>query len=278
MIEVANTNYNNSVRRNSKVCAKKIMSDKTIKVLTYNIHKGFSTSNLRFILHDIKQSLQMVDADILLLQEIHGERIISNNRFDDWPNNRQFEFLADQVWSHHAYGKNAIYKSGHHGNAILSKYPFIKWENIDVSFMRSASRSLLHGIIQIPGQPGMEKNIHLICVHFGLFGRERAAQLAVLARRIASKVPADEPLIIAGDFNDWRGHAENYLHQGLGVREVFKSTRGAYARTFPALLPMLSMDRIYYRGIEVHQCQRLQEQPWNRLSDHTPLLAEFRLL
>jgi endonuclease/exonuclease/phosphatase family metal-dependent hydrolase len=251
------------------------MSDKTIKVLTYNIHKGFSTSNLRFILHDIKQSLQMVDADVLLLQEIHGERIISNNRFDDWPNNRQFEFLADQVWSHHAYGKNAVYKSGHHGNAILSKYPFVRWENIDVSFMRSASRSLLHGVIQIPG---VEQCIHLICVHLGLFGRERASQLSILVKRIGSHVPADEPLIIAGDFNDWRGHAESYLHQGLGVSEVFKSTAGAYARTFPALLPVLSMDRIYYRGLALRHCQRLHDQPWSRLSDHTPLLAEFKLI
>ncbi len=250
------------------------MSNTSIKILTYNIHKGFSTSNLRFILYDIKKSLQLVDADVLLLQDVHGERIISNNRFDDWPNNRQFEFIADQVWSHHAYGKNAIYKSGHHGNAILSKYPFIKWENIDVSFMRSASRSLLHGIIQIPG---FEKNIHLICVHLGLFGRERAAQLSILARRISSQVPTDEPLIIAGDFNDWRGHAEKYLHHDLGVKEVFKSSCGAYARTFPALLPLLSMDRIYYRGLDAVQCQCLHDQPWNRLSDHTPLLAEFNL-
>ena len=129
------------------------MPDTSIKVLTYNIHKGFSTGNRRFILHDIKESLRLVDADVVLLQEIHGERTISNNRFDDWPNNRQFEFLADQVWSHHAYGKNAIYKSGHHGNAILSKYPFIKWENIDVSFMRSASRSFR---VQRSGNIGSE--------------------------------------------------------------------------------------------------------------------------
>jgi endonuclease/exonuclease/phosphatase family metal-dependent hydrolase len=250
------------------------MPDTSIKVLTYNIHKGFSTGNRRFILHDIKESLRLVDADVLLLQEIHGERTISNNRFDDWPNNRQFEFLADQVWSHHAYGKNAIYKSGHHGNAILSKYPFIKWENIDVSFMRSASRSLLHGIIQLPG---IEQKIHIICVHLGLFGPERASQLATLAKRIGSHVPADEPLVIAGDFNDWRRLAERYIHQGLGVSEVFKSTRGSYARTFPAVLPVLSMDRIYYRGFDVVHCQRLHDQPWDRLSDHTPLLAEFKL-
>ena len=250
------------------------MSETSIKVLTYNIHKGFSTGNRRFILHDIKESLRLVDADVLLLQEIHGERVISNNRFDDWPNNRQFEFLADQVWPHHAYGKNAIYKSGHHGNAILSKYPFIIWENIDVSFMRSASRSLLHGVIQLPD---IEQKIHIICVHLGLFGRERASQLSTLAKRINSHVSSDEPLVIAGDFNDWRGLAERYLHQDLGVNEVFKNTRGSYARTFPAVFPVLSMDRIYYRGLDVVHCQRMHDQPWDRLSDHTPLLAEFKL-
>jgi endonuclease/exonuclease/phosphatase family metal-dependent hydrolase len=251
------------------------MPQTSIKVLTYNIHKGFSTGNRRFVLHDIKDSLRQVDADVVFLQEIHGERNITRRRFDDWPNNRQFEFLADQVWAHHAYGKNAIYKSGHHGNAILSKYPFISWENIDVSFMRTASRSLLHGTIVLPES---DKNIHIICVHLGLFGREREHQLATLVKRISSHVPADEPLIIAGDFNDWRGQAEHHLHHDLGVKEVFKNTQGSYARTFPAALPLLSMDRIYFRGLDIVDCTRLHGQPWSHLSDHTPLLAEFRII
>ncbi|MBP6058923.1 MAG: endonuclease/exonuclease/phosphatase family protein [Nitrosomonas sp.] len=251
------------------------MSATSIKVLTYNIHKGFSATNLRFILHEIKNSLRRIDADVVFLQEVHGERHISKNRFDDWPNNRQFEFLADQVWHHHAYGKNVIYKSGHHGNAMLSKYPFVEWENINVSILRSASRSLLHGAIQVPGA---NQKIHVICVHLGLFELERERQFSTLAKRIKSHVPSDEPLIIAGDFNDWRGRAEYYLHQDLGVKEVFKYTHGAYARTFPAWLPVLSMDRIYFRGLEIVNCIHLYGQPWRRLSDHTPLLAEFRLI
>ncbi len=250
------------------------MTGETIKVLTYNIHKGFSSGNLRFVLHEIKDSLQQVNADVVFLQEIHGERDISKNRFDDWPNNRQFEFLADEVWQHHAYGKNAIYKSGHHGNAILSKYPFISWENIDVSFMRTASRSLLHGTVVVPGT---KNRIHVICVHLGLFGREREGQLVTLAKRINSHVPADEPLIIAGDFNDWRGRAENHLQHDLNVREAFKSSRGSYARTFPAWLPVLSMDRVYFRGLDMVTCRPLSGQPWRRMSDHLPLLAEFKI-
>jgi len=250
------------------------MSDTSIKILTYNIHKGFSSSNLRFILHAIKESLREVNPDIVFLQEIQGERQISRKRFDDWHNNNQFEFLAESVWQHHAYGKNAVYKSGHHGNAILSKYPFVEWENIDVSIMRSASRSLLHGIIQLPGS---EKKLHIVCVHLGLFEKERERQIKTLSQRIKSHVPDDEALIIAGDFNDWRACAERYLHEELGIYEVFKNTSGAYARTFPSWLPMLSMDRIYYRGLDVINAESLHGLPWRRLSDHAPLFAELKI-
>jgi endonuclease/exonuclease/phosphatase family metal-dependent hydrolase len=250
------------------------MTAKSIKVLTYNIHKGFSLGNLRFILHDIKDHLRQVDADVVFLQEILGERNISRQRFDDWPNNRQFEFLADQVWPHHAYGKNAIYKSGHHGNAILSKYPFISWENIDVSIMKKASRSLLHGTIKLTGEG---RAIHIICVHLGLFHRERERQLATLVARINSHVPFSEPLIIAGDFNDWRSRAERHLCEDLGVNEAYKTSHGSHALTYPSLFPVLTMDRIYFRGLEVVDCHRLHGLPWSRLSDHTPLLADFRL-
>lgn len=250
------------------------MTDRTLKVLTYNIHKGFSSSNRHFILHGIKESIRKVDADIVLLQEIHGERDISKNRFDDWPSNNQFEFLADEVWHHHAYGKNAIYKSGHHGNAILSKYPIVDWENIDVSLMKSHSRSLLHGTIDITET---RQQVHIICVHLGLFGLERQRQLARLVERIDSHVPHDAPLIIAGDFNDWLGRAEKYFTKDLEVHEAFKNTTGKYARSFPAWLPALKMDRIYSRGLKLVASQCLHGEPWRKLSDHVPLMAEFEV-
>jgi len=40
-------------------------SDLTLKVLTYNIHKGFSATNRRFVLHGIKDALRKVDADVV---------------------------------------------------------------------------------------------------------------------------------------------------------------------------------------------------------------------
>ncbi len=250
------------------------MSDNIINILTYNIHKGFSAGNRRFVIHEIKDALRRVNADVVFLQEIQGAHEKKQNHVNNWPNESQFEFLADQVWYHHAYGKNAIYKSGHHGNAILSKFPFIEWENINVSLMRSASRSLLHGAISLSGS---NKRVHVICVHLGLFNLEREKQLQTLCQRIDAHIPQDEPLIIAGDFNDWMGRAEKHLNDDLHLFEVFKSTTGRHARSFPAWLPALPMDRIYCRGLKPVHCERLHGPSWRKLSDHTPLLASFAL-
>jgi len=243
-----------------------------LKILTYNIHKGFSPGNRRFILDKIKSSLHSVDADIIFLQEIQGQHTGRSANIHNWPESTQFEFLADEIWPHHAYGKNAIYTEGHHGNAILSKFPFSHYENINVSYMRSASRSLLHGVIN---HPAMQAPLHVICVHLGLFSVERQRQLIKLAKRIEEFIPHNEALIIAGDFNDWQGRAEKHLRNELGLKEVFKSEHGKHARTFPAWLPLLPMDRIYVRGMNITQCDRLHDKHWAGLSDHLPLTAEF---
>lgn len=250
------------------------MSEQQLKVLTYNIHKGFNAGNRSFVLHKIKTALQSTNADVIFLQEIQGDHNIRSNQYHNWPDECQLEFLADEIWPHHAYGKNAIYDAGHHGNAILSKFPFVSWENIDVSYMKSASRSLLHGVIQ---PTSFTVPLHVICVHLGLFGFERQRQLIKLAQRIEAHVPHEEPLIIAGDFNDWRGNAEKYLTRDLGLSEVFKSEAGKYARTFPAWMPMLTMDRIYCRGLKINHHQRLHDKPWRGLSDHLPLMADVQI-
>ena len=82
-------------------------------------------------------------------------------------------------------------------------------------------------------------------------------------------------VIIAGDFNDWRGQAEKYLETELALKEGFKTLYGSHAKTFPALKPTLPVDRIYYRNLDLQTCMSLGELPWRNLSDHIPLFAEF---
>ena len=250
------------------------MAPFTIKVLTYNIHKGFDIYNRQFVLHLIREQLQAVNVDVVFLQEIHGRHERHENRVDGWPTVSQFEYLADQVWTHYAYGRNAIYNAGHHGNAILSKYPFEKWQNINVSPWRRASRSLLHGVIQDP-QSG--RRLDVICVHLGLIGLERSRQFRILGKYIDENIGVDAPLVLAGDFNDWSGRLGRRLETDLALQEAFQVSHGHYARTYPAHWPLLQMDRIYFRGLQLSDCKCFGGPPWKRLSDHAPLYAQFEL-
>lgn len=250
------------------------MKKQGLLIVSYNVHKGFNVGNRRFVLHQIRDALAEADADVLFLQEMQGEHREHQKNIDGWPESSQFEFLAQGLWPHYIYGKNAVYKAGHHGNAILSRYPFISWENINVSPYSWASRSVLHGVIE-DSQSAVK--VHIVCIHFGLTGKERKMQLSRLCERIDQHVPHDAPLIIAGDFNDWLGQAERHLHDHLGLQEVFHVTHGGYARTFPSWLPILPMDRIYFRGLIPVSCERLSHAAWHGLSDHAPLMARFTL-
>ena len=250
--------------------------DNQIKVLTYNIHKGYTTGNRKFMPDSMRQRIAETEADVVFLQEIHGTAIKSEakKRKFSYPDQPHFEYLADQAWPHYAYGRNAIYRKGDHGNAILSRYPFVAWENIDVSIFPRSSRSILHGVIEVPGH---SRPLHTLCVHLGLLEQERREQLQVLTDRIDQHVPRDEPMIIAGDFNDWRRRAESHLHDDLGLEELFVQLQGRHARTFPVWAPLLPVDRIYYRGVEPIDCQRLCRDHWRDLSDHAALSGVFRL-
>lgn len=44
----------------------------SFKVLTINIHKGFTAFNRRFILPELRDAVRTVSADIVCLQEVMG--------------------------------------------------------------------------------------------------------------------------------------------------------------------------------------------------------------
>ena len=250
------------------------MEENQLRILTYNLHKGFSATNRHFILHKMRDALIESDADIMFLQEIQGQHSGHQKSLLNWPHCTHSEFLAHGHWPYFAYAKNVTYAAGHHGNAILSKYPIRDWENINVSPFAWASRSLLHGVVKLPGQVS---DLHIVCIHLGLMAMERKHQFKTLCTRIDDHVPHDAPLIIAGDFNDWTGQAEKLFAKHLHLKEAYRNLHHRHAKTFPAWLPILKMDRIYYRGITPISCERPSRQRWSRLSDHVPLIATFQL-
>jgi endonuclease/exonuclease/phosphatase family metal-dependent hydrolase len=246
-------------------------ADPALTVVTYNIHKGFSALNRRLVVHEIRERLHSLAPDVVFLQEVQGAHFRHSRRHLAWPEAGQHEFLTHEG-GHSAYGMNAEYRDGHHGNAIVSRYPILKSENLDISHHALESRGLLHCEMAVPG---WKVPLHCINVHLGLWARSRRFQLEWLCERIRESVPGDAPLVVAGDFNDWRGTASKMLGRELGLAEAFESAHGRHARSFPARLPLLSLDRIYVRGLTVGSTQRLAEGPWSRLSDHAALAAKL---
>jgi endonuclease/exonuclease/phosphatase family metal-dependent hydrolase len=249
------------------------MAMRTLRVATYNIHKGLSVApllNRRLTIHELRDKLRALDADIVFLQEVHGKHDRHARRYEDWPAAPQYEFLADAVWHDFAYGRNSVYDAGHHGNAILSRFPIVAWDNQDVSMRRFERRGLLHCEIRIPG---WDDPLHCVCVHLGLRGHERSRQMEKLRQRIERLVPRAAPLIVAGDFNDWRQRAAQELAHPLGLHEVFELVDCRPARTFPAVLPLMTLDRIYVRGFQVRSARVHHGRAWARVSDHAALTA-----
>jgi endonuclease/exonuclease/phosphatase family metal-dependent hydrolase len=258
-----------------------------LRIATYNIHKGVSSFGSRPRIHALKQAIAEIDADVLFLQEVQGRHDLHATRHAaDWPREAQHHFLAGD--SHHtAYGMNAVYDHGHHGNALLSRHPILSARNQDVSDHAFESRGILHCVVSTP-----TCDIHCYVVHLGLFAGSRKRQSQALIEAVETYSPNGSPVIIAGDFNDWGDKLSADLRDILKVREVFDDRTSPFslssilnqfglrgprmkpARTFPAMLPWLRLDRIYVRGFWVESASVLHGALWAKLSDHAPIVAE----
>ncbi len=267
-----------------------------IRIATYNIHKGVSSVRGLPRVHALKQAIDLFDADVVCLQEVQGRHDRNAARFgaesrghSHWPEGAQHEFLASES-QHSAYGMNAVYDHGHHGNALLSAFPIGSMHNHDVSDHAYEQRGILHCVLDTPTVP-----VHCYVVHLGLFEAGRGRQTEALIEAVMASAPKGEPVIIAGDFNDWRNQLSARLRKSLGVVEVFdelgprsslsgligalsgRATKVNPARTFPAALPFFRLDRIYVRGFKVEQAQVMHGALWAKLSDHAPIVATLKL-
>jgi endonuclease/exonuclease/phosphatase family metal-dependent hydrolase len=267
-----------------------------LKVATYNIHKGVTQFRGRPRIHEVRVALNSMDADIVFLQEVQDR----NERLARHPNyhkGTQLDFLCAGGYEHRAYGMNAVYPHGHHGNAILSRHTIHNFTNHDVSDHALEKRGLLHAVARADGNGGTPVDVHLICVHFGLINRSRLRQASFLIDFVEQEVPRGAPLIIAGDFNDWQRRVDTLLRGRLSLREVCtdlvpeqrsvldrmlpwrggRDAKVSVARTFPSFAPWLTLDRIYVRGFKVLAMQVPKGLTWARRSDHAPLIAELEL-
>lgn len=250
----------------------------TLRVVTYNIHKGVQGvwPMRRLEIHNLQHAIAHLDADIICLQEVRKHNRKEAKVFANWPQQGQADFLAPKGYSA-IYQTNAITKHGEHGNALLTRWQVLHQQHQDISDHRFEQRGLLHVALDIRGTV-----IHAIVVHLGLLGTSRMRQVQQLHEYIAREIPPDAPLLVAGDFNDWNQKLEHLMR----LQCLYAQRGQASDLTYPARLPLAQLDHIYARKLErtkqfVPQRQHLPAQldisNWAQLSDHLPLVAEFQM-
>lgn len=242
----------------------------SLTLTSYNIHKGMSPLNQKAILQDLARALQNLPSDVFCLQEVQGWHQKRLLKHDDLPNSAQDEWLGGFLGFDSCYGKNSQYPQGHHGNAILSRFALQRQSNLDLSVNRFEQRGLLHCEIVWQG-----RSLVVLCTHLNLLEADRLKQYQKIADYVEQAIAPDMPIVLAGDFNDWHKTACGQFADRLGMQEVFLQSHGRLLPTFPARLPVLSLDRIYVRHLQVVRSWVHSGTPWSSLSDHLPISVEL---
>jgi endonuclease/exonuclease/phosphatase family metal-dependent hydrolase len=248
-----------------------------LRVATYNIHKGVRGlgPRQRLEIHNLVLGIESLDTDLVFLQEVRQMNRAAARHFPDtkigWPKLPQAEYLAPEGYEA-AYRTNAVTRHGEHGNALLSRWPIGEVGHHDVSDHRFEQRGLLHVPVTWNGTP-----MHSIVAHFGLIHSSRVRQAQRLREFIAANVPAGEPLLVAGDFNDWGGRLDELMAHCELARACIPGDPPSRFNTFPSRVPLFSMDRIYMRGFRCVSTSVPRGTAWARMSDHLPLIAELEL-
>lgn len=235
----------------------------TLSVLSYNIHFGLSAFKRVNVSSSLSDFIHETKADIILLQEL-------------WLPKGELEYLIastlKEVWPHQICVATCLLPLGNQGNGILSRHKILDWKQIDFTYSKFQQRSFLHARLYLESEA---KTISLVCTHFGLKRSERLYQAIKLSEYIEEEIEADEALVIGGDFNDWSGDITKLFASRNGLKEVFKETYGRHAKTYPAIKPFLSLDRLYVRGMSFDKPEVLTKAGWRGSSDHLPLAVHL---
>jgi endonuclease/exonuclease/phosphatase family metal-dependent hydrolase len=222
--------------------------------MTWNIHGGVGADGA-CDLHRVVELITSHQPDIVALQEVDSRRKARGGI-------SAFSFLAESLGDHIAEAKLITAPDGDYGHALFSRWPIRAAVQHDISMPRREPRAAIEATIAAPFGP-----LHVVAAHLGLSFRERHRQARLLSA-VARAGPKRS--LVMGDFNDWiwPGSVQRTLAEALPAH-----TRH---RTFPARLPLLALDRIYWRPADL--IARSWTDPRAKAaSDHLPVIGELTL-
>jgi endonuclease/exonuclease/phosphatase family metal-dependent hydrolase len=221
--------------------------------MTWNIH-GALGRNPRFDLARVVAYVQRHSPDIVALQEIDSRRARAVGMANP------FDALRDALGRHGAHAHAISTADGDYGQALISRWPLVASSVHDLSYPEREPRRAISADIATPAGP-----LHVIATHLGLSFRERHSQARILLELLDG---LKAPTVVLGDFNDWFWVGS--------VRRALARMLPNYTeqRTFPAVAPLLKLDRIYLSAaVSFASCRT--DPAARSLSDHLPIIAEI---
>ena len=237
------------------------------RVAIYNIHKCRGLDR-KVSPQRIVSVIRDLDADIVCLQEVvHAPA--GHKHFD------QAEEIArafpEYAW---CFGANRPLHGGEYGNMTLTRLPLRAWKNHDLSHGRREAR----GVLQTDIELGPNRLLHLFNIHMGTGHVERRSQATrLLGADVLGHHELTRPRLVAGDFNEWtRGLTTRLLEENF---KTFRPRHGLrFPRTYPGILPLLSLDYFYYEPpLQMEDATLHRTRKALVASDHLPLIADFRV-
>ncbi|KAA6463244.1 hypothetical protein DYQ86_07975 [Acidobacteria bacterium AB60] len=237
------------------------------RIATYNTHKarGF---DFRIVPERIVEVVLELEADILCIQEVINAPGVQPNL------NQAEELVRAFPGFHSAFGANREYRGGTYGNLTLSRFPIVSTRNHDLSRRRREPRGVLQSEIELDSG----RLVHLFNVHLGTGHMERRYQARKLFNaEVLCQPGLRGPRLVLGDFNEWTHGLTTRL-----LRSQFQTLHarrpGEFPRTFPGLLPLLSLDHCYYEPpLRLVDTKLWRTRKALFASDHLPLVADFKL-
>jgi len=239
--------------------------DTTVRLLTYNIHKGVGGSDRRYILDRIIDVIGEESADLVCLQEVDYN--VARSSFHDQPTliSRALKTSA------HVYQLNVPHREGGYGNLLLSRWPIRKHCNLSLRLNGRKPRGAQLAVVDTP-----EGELHLVNWHLGLAEKERRWQAGHLLQHQQFTESVHLPTLVAGDFNDWRNTLEEHAFLQHHFRQATAPIKEF--RSFPAFWALASLDKVFYRGpLDVKDARIVRTKLARRASDHLPLVLDFQL-
>lgn len=239
-------------------------ASRTVRLATYNVHKCQGLDR-RVSPSRIVDVLREIDADVVALQEVLA---IEGGA----PEENQARFIADALGMDYRLGENRRLRGGAYGNAVLSRLPFDRAHNYDLTVRGREARGSLRTDVRLD-----DEILHIFNVHLGTSFFERRTQARRLVDgEILNGGELGGARVVLGDFNEWtRGLASRLLESHFAVADPRRHLKRS--RTYPGVLPVLHLDHIYFDkklrldNLHLHRSRRSLVA-----SDHLPLAADFR--